>query len=65
MTERINDHPDFHEEQVQIWANEILGALSVADLLKVPTYDEKAEAHHLVEAELVSIGRALIAQEEA
>jgi hypothetical protein len=49
----------FHQEQVTIWAQEILEALAMHDLLKIDTYDAKIEAHQAISRELVDIGHAL------
>lgn len=49
----------FHEEQVQIWAQEILEGLAMSDLIKIDTYDDKVTAHRIVKRELVDIGKAL------
>lgn len=45
-----------HEEQLVIWSGEILGALSMGDLMKNEmSYDDVLEAHRLVQDEIKSI----------
>ena len=52
----------FHDEQIRIWADEILDALAVIDVLDVKSYDDKVQAFCAVRDELRSIGRDVSAR---
>ena len=54
----------FREEQVRIWAQEILEALAMGDLLSINTYDDKVSAFVAVRNELQSIAAAIRAMQE-
>lgn len=49
----------FHEEQVQNWSQEILEGLAMADLFTPSTYDDKIDAHRIVQGELTDIADAI------
>lgn len=51
----------FHEEQVQIWSQEILEGLAMADLFTPSTYDDKIDAHRIVQRELTDIAATILA----
>ena len=46
----------FHDEQIEIWAQEILEALDVIEMLDIKSYDDKVQAFRAVRDELRSIG---------
>lgn len=48
-----------HDEQVRVWAEEILSALALDGLLSVNTYDDKVAAYVAVSREIGEIGAAI------
>ncbi|KHQ52369.1 hypothetical protein [Mameliella alba] len=50
----------FHEEQVQIWSQEILEGLAMADLFSPSTYDDKIDAARIVQKELTDIAATIL-----
>lgn len=52
----------FHDEQVRVWAQEILEALALTGVMKVESYHDKVEAFCAVTDELKSISAAIRAR---
>ena len=54
----------FHTEQLRIYADEILGSLSMDNVLRIETYDEKVLAYQSVAIELAAFPAAIRAMKE-
>ncbi len=54
----------FHTEQLRIYADEILGSLSIDNVLRIETYDEKVRAYQSVATELAAFPAAIRATKE-
>ncbi len=52
----------FHEEQVRIWAEEILSSLALEGILSFGTYDKKVTAYVSVSNEINGISSAILAR---
>ena len=50
-----------HEEQVRIWAQDIIEGLGFADVLKITSYDDNIAAHEVVETGVRRVCQSLTA----